>query len=196
MTELETLKAIATSIAGLIAAKEGGGATSAPASPAPLPFSEGALDPSLMAIQFWRGPGFDYANRPTQVAPGRAFAIPSMLDEIGQYKVDNWMTQSPPVSFMDYLLMLHDLVPALTTAQRQQIINSRWGAKVAPGMSFLNAADRWLFPEKYQTEEDKANAAKSKAEWDAWWAAKERAGKEQQSGGTTGTDKPNLPGIG
>jgi len=149
--------------------------------PAPLTY-EGKLSPELLAIQYYH-PGTDYAGRLTKSAPGRAPAIPSQLDEVGRYNITTWMDQDPPVSFMDYLLMLHDLVPALTDGQRAQINASRWSSAnyvVAPPgtnkntMTYLELADRWLFPEKYQTEVDKAAAAVAKAQWDEYDAAKKK----------------------
>jgi len=141
---------------------------------------EGRLSPDLLAITYYT-PGTDYAGRPTD-AGARAPAIPSQLDEIGQYTARNWISQTPPVSFMDYLLMLHDLVPELTPQQRTRIENGRWSAlnqAIAHNgatleMPYIEVADRWLWPEKYETQADRDAAAKAAAQWDAHWAAKEK----------------------
>ena len=163
------------------------GEPAAGVTPAPLTY-EGKLSPELLAIQYYR-PGTDYAGRPTKSSPGRAPAIPSQLDEVGQYNTTTWVEQNPPVAFMDYLLMLHDLVPSLTDDQRFSINAGRWSAAnhvVVPTginkntLTYLELADRWLFPEKYQTEEDKAKAAALKAEWDAVWAEKLKRKQEQE----------------
>lgn len=153
---------------------------------------EGRLSPDLLSITYYT-PGTDYAGRPTD-AGARAPAIPSQLDEIGQYTARNWISQTPPVSFMDYLLMLHDLVPELTPRQRARIENGRHSSLnlaiahngASLDMPYIDVADRWLWPEKYETQADRDAAAKSAAQWEAHWAAKE---KQKQK-------PPTLPPVG